>query len=203
MSVIGDLIGDITGSNNQAEAAGQAAQLQSDAAMAGIAATDRRFDSLQALLKPFVDVGTGALTGQQNLLGLNGGSAQQTAIDGIRNSPAFTSALQQGENSLLQNASATGGLRGGNIQQALSQFSPQLLNQLIQQQYGNLGGLSSMGQSAAAGVGNAGMQAGANTANLLQQQGAALAGGQIAQGNRTANNFGSVMQIAGMAGGFF
>jgi hypothetical protein len=57
-----------------------------------------------------------------------------------------------------------------------------LLSGLIDQQYSRLGGLASLGQNAAAGVGNAGMSTGTNITNLLGQQGAAAAGGQIAQG---------------------
>ena len=126
--------------------------------------------------------GTGALTGQQDMLGLNGAPAQQTAINGIQNSPQFASMMQQGENGILQNASATGGLRGGNTQGALAQFRPQLLNQLIEQRFGQLGGLTSMGQNAAAGVGNAGMQTGAHIANLYHQQGAAHACSALSKG---------------------
>jgi hypothetical protein len=59
-----------------------------------------------------------------------------------------------------QTPRATGGLRGGNVQAALGQFQPQLLAQLIDQQYSRLGGLTSIGQNAAAGVGNAGMSTG-------------------------------------------
>jgi len=83
---------------------------------------------------------------------------------------------------LLQRASATGGLRGGNIQGALAQFRPQLLSSLIDQQYGRLGGMTALGQQSAAGVGTAGLQTGVNVANLLGQQGAAQAGAEIAQG---------------------
>ena len=106
--------------------------------------------------------------------------------------------LQQGNDNILSNASATGGLRGGNTQAALGQFAPALLSQLLQQQYANLGGLTSIGQSSAAGVGNAGMQTGSNIAQLLQQQGAATAGGQIAQGGVGASGLGSLLGLAGL-----
>ena len=107
---------------------------------------------------------------------------------------AGTPALEAQE-ALLQRASATGGLRGGNIQGALAQFRPQLLSSLIEQQYGRLGGMTSLGQQSAVGVGNAGMQTGANVSRLLGEQGAAEAGGQIAQGRA----FGAIP--AGIAGG--
>lgn len=146
----------------------------------------------------------GALQGQQDLLGLNGFGAQQTSIDALKNSPMFTSLLAQGENSILQNASATGGLRGGNTQSALAQFSPALLAQTINDQYSRLGGITALGQNSAVGVGNAGMQTGGSIAALLQQQGAAQAGGALGQGAAIAgfgNNLaGGLGMYAGLQG---
>ena len=112
--------------------------------------------------------------------------------------------VQQGEEAMLQNAAATGGLRGGNLQGALAQYRPQVLSQLIEAQYGKLGGLSQMGQSAAAGQGAAGLSTGANISNLLAQQGAAQAGGAL--GSAAANqqmlgNIGSLGSAFVGAGG--
>lgn len=201
MSFVGKAIGQLTGAQDQADAASKAADVQAGAAQAGIAEQRRQYDAMQAMMQPFVNAGTGALTGQQDLLGLNGNGSQQTAIDGIQNGAQFKSMLAQGNNSILANASATGGLRGGNTQAALGQFSPALLSQLINDQYSKLGGLTSMGQNSAAGVGNAGMATGNNVANLLQQQGAAQAGGQLAQGSVAASGMGTALGLAGMFAG--
>ena len=165
-----------------ASAAKSAAGMQERSAQAGIEEQRRQFDLTQKLLGPYAQAGEGALSAQQALIGLAGPEAQAAAIKQIEASPQFTSMVAQGENALLQKASATGGLRGGNTQAALAQFRPSLLSGLIQQQYENLGGLTTLGQNAAAGVGSAGMATGANVANLLQQQGAAAAGGQLAAG---------------------
>lgn len=200
---IGKVIGGITGANQAADAAKDASQTQAQAAQLGIDEQKRQFDALQAVLAPYVNAGTGSLSAQQNLLGLNGASAQQDAISGIKASPQYQALAQAGQDSILQNASATGGLRGGNTQAALGQFQPQLLSQLIQQQYSNLGGLTSLGQNSAAGVGNAGLQTGSNVAQLLQQQGAATAGGQIAQGNSARNGFGSALQLGALGYGLY
>lgn len=200
------LVGGLFSSRQQGKAAGRAADAQGAAAQAGIEEQRRQFDAIQRLLSPYVTAGTGALAGQQDLTGLNGNDAQQAAIEALKQSPQFTSLLQQGEGSILANASATGGLRGGNTQAALAQFSPQLLSQVIEQQYGRLGAMASMGQGAAAGVGNAGMQTGTNVANLLQQQGAARAGGFLAQGKAQAGYAGAITgalgQYAGLGGRF-
>ncbi|WP_447412011.1 hypothetical protein [Acinetobacter baumannii] len=187
----------------QKKAAREASQAQTDASQAGIEEQRRQFDAIQELMKPYVNAGSGALAGQQDLLGLNGAAKQQAAINNINNSPAMQTYLQQGENAILQNASATGGLRGGNTQSALSQFRPQLLNQLINQQYQNLGGLTSIGQNSAAGVGNAGMQSANNIGNLLSQMGAAQAGNAMAQGQASANQWASIGNIAGQLGGYY
>jgi hypothetical protein len=80
--------------------------------------------------------------------GMTGEQAQATAIDRIANSPLLAELTRQGEEAILQNASATGGLRGGNVQGALAQFRPQMLQQEIDKQYARLAGLSGMGQSA-------------------------------------------------------
>ncbi len=192
----GSLGGAIEGEQSASDAAG----IQAGAATAGIEEQRRQFDALQALLKPYTEAGTGALGQQQALLGLGGNQAQQQAITALQQSPQFTAMLQQGENAMLQNASATGGLRGGNTQAALAQFRPALLAQTIQDQYARLGGLTSIGQNAAAGVGNAGMSTGTNVANLLQQRGAAQAGGVLGQ-NQFGNALtGSLGMIQGMGG---
>jgi|SRR3990172_752931 len=198
--VAGSVITGYMGSQAQESAANTAAGAQSAASDKSIAESQRQFNAIQELLKPYTQAGTGALAGQQALLGLSGTDAQKQAIAGIAGGPQMEAMTAQGENALLQNASATGGLRGGNLQGALAQFRPQLLNQLIQQQYGNLGGLTSVGQNAAAGVGNAGMQSSSQIQNALQQQGAATAGAALASGQAQANMWGGIGGTASTLG---
>lgn len=181
-------------------AASSASRAQTDAANAQIEESRRQFDEIQKLLAPYSQAGIGALGQQQALLGLSGDQAQQTALQSLQNSPTMQALTQQGENALLQNASATGGLRGGNLQGALAQFRPQLLSQLIQQQYGNLGGLVSVGQNAAAGVGNAGQNSSNQIISALGQQGAAQAGSALAQGQANAQMWSGIGNTASMLG---
>src|SRR5690606_31761091 len=123
--------------------------------------------------------------------------AQSAAIKALENSPQMKAMLQQGENAILQNASATGGLRGGNTQAALAQFRPQLLSQLIENQFSNLGSISGLGQASAAGQAAAAQQTGANVGNLLTQQGQAAAGAALAQGQASAQMWGNVGNTIG------
>jgi hypothetical protein len=223
----------LIGSSMQASAAGEAADIQSGAAQAGIEEQRRQFDAMRELLKPYTEVGVPALAGlqpyakagepafeqQQALLGLKGPEAQRAAIAGIESGAGYQAQVQAGEEALLQRASATGGLRGGNIQAALGQFRPQMLQQEIERQYGRLGGLADIGritqqnlaqigQSSAAGTGSAGLQTGTNVANLLSQQGAALAGGELGEAKAYGQLFNLPAQFLGMqmgggkAGGF-
>jgi hypothetical protein len=183
----------LVGSSMQASAAGDAASAQGAASQAGIEEQRRQFDEMRKLLQPYTEAGLPALEQQQTLLGLKGPEAEQAAIARLTGGETFKALAQQGENALLQNAAATGGLRGGNLQAALGQFRPQLLSSLIEQQYGRLGGMTSMGQASAAGVGSAGMQTGTNIANLLGQQGAAEAGGILGE----AKAYGQLFNLPG------
>lgn len=195
------LVTGVYAADQQGDAAAAAAAQQGAAADQGIAERRRQFDALQSLLKPYVDTGTDALNAQRDLIGLNGTGAQRAAVGALQGSPTFQALRQQGEDSILANASATGGLRGGNVQGALGQFTPALLASLIQDQYANLGGLTSIGQNAAAGVGNAGMNTGAGIADLLQQRGAAMAGGALAGGQASAQTASALANAVGLFGG--
>jgi len=218
----------------QTAAAKASIEAQTAAAKASIEEQRRQFDALQAILKPYVDVGVPAIEGikgyaeagpkafeqQQALAGLLGPERQRQAIAQIEQGGGYQASVQAGEEALLQRASATGGLRGGNIQAALSQFRPQMLQQEIERQYGRLGGFSDIGretqanllkvgQSSAAGVGAQGIATGANIgnitgtsatniSNLLANQGAALAGGALGE----AKAFGQFLNLPAQMFGF-
>lgn len=200
---LGSFVGDLTGANAQADAAKQAAKVQAGMSKEGIAETRRQFDKIVELMTPFITGGTKAFDAQGALAGLQGQEAQNKALQGISNSPEMQAYLSQGENAILQNASATGGLRGGNTQGALAQFRPRLLAQLIEQQYGRLGNLSQLGQASAGMQASAGQNAGANIANLLAQQGAATAGGIMAKGGAQRQAFGDLLQLGSAAAAAF
>lgn len=182
-------------------ASNKAANTQAGAAQAGIDEQKRQFDAMQALLAPYIKAGQASIDAQGDIAGLNGPDAQKLAIDNIANSPEFAALTQQGENAILQNASATGGLRGGNVQGALAQFRPALLSELINKQYERLGGLSALGASSGGAVGSGGLQTGANIADLSGQQGAAQAGGQLATGAAWQSVPNALMAVLGTYAG--
>lgn len=185
-------------------AAKNAAQAQQQGTEKGMEEQRRQFDMLQQLMQPYVQSGTGALQGQNDLLGLNGFDKQQGAIGNIENSPFFKSQYEQAENALLQNASATGGLRGGNFQEALADNRSNMLFGNVQQQLQNLSGVASNGQNAAAGLGGQGLTFGNNIAQGYQDIGQAQGGYQLAKGqiNQGLLNFGLKAGAKYLSGGF-
>jgi hypothetical protein len=241
----------LLGSKMQADAASGAAETQAGAAQAGIEEQRRQFDAMRELLKPYVSVGTTAIEGlapfqqagvgavpilqqyaqagpkafeqQQALAGVLGPERQREAIAQIESGGGFQASVQAGEEALLQRASATGGLRGGNIQAALGQFRPQMLQQEIESQYERLGGLAgvggtvaqqlasggmgvgerlaALGQASAAGTGAAAQTSGTNIANLLAQQGAARAGGIRGESAAYGKLLNAPFQFAGFQSG--
>jgi hypothetical protein len=182
----------------QSRSAGRAADAQSEAAQRGIDEQRRQFDAVRELLKPYVDVGLPALEQQKALIGLGGPEAQRQAISAIETGELFQARARQGEEALLQNASATGGLRGGNIQGALGQFRPAMLQAEIDRQYGRLAGLTTLGQQSAAGVGTAGIQTGARISGLEGDIGSAQAGGELASGRALSGVFNLPAQFLGL-----
>lgn len=170
----------LLGSAISANAAKSAARSQQAAAEAGIAEQQRQFDEVAKLLSPYVQTGVGAIGGIESLIGLRGAEAEQAALQQLQARPGFQEQVRLGEEALLQQASATGGLRGGNIQAALAQFRPQMLAREIEAQYGRLGGLVSLGQASAARQASSAQLLGQNVSNLYGQIGAAQAGGQLA-----------------------
>lgn len=192
---IGSVVGGITGATSAAKAGQKAADLQYQAALAGIDEQRRQFDLSRQDQMPWLAAGTAALGEIGDLLGMNGTPAYDAAVRDIRSSPMFNSLYEEGQNAILQNAAATGGLRGGNIQSSLANFGRDTLSQVIQQQLANLGGLSGTGMGAAQSLGALGANSATNIGSLLEQGGAAQAGGVLAKGGRDRQAFGDMINI--------
>jgi hypothetical protein len=223
---VATLIGGSMQSRAAEKAAGAAAGAQVASAEAGIEEQRRQFDEISKLLAPYVSAGAGALPGyapfqaagqtafeqQLALTGVRGTGAQQAAIRDLERSPEMQAMVRQGEEALLQQASATGGLRGGNVQAALAQFRPQMLARQIETQLGRLSGiaatglgatgeLAGLGQAAAARQAALGGATGSAISGLLGQQGQARAGAALAGGASPVGQF--LSAVPGMAGTYF
>jgi hypothetical protein len=177
---------------NKAAAAGTA----SDAA--AIAEQRRQFDTTDAQEKPFRDFGTSALGPYGDLLGLNGPDAQAVAIAAQKDSPLYQSLFENGNNTILADASATGGLRGGNTEHDLAGFGRDTLASVIETQLNRLSGAASLGQNAVAQTGAFGANEADAISRLMQDQGAAQSGAALASG---AASVGAIKDITGALAG--
>ena len=121
----------------------------------------------------------------------DGASQQQAAIDALKGSPLYTSLIRNGEDAILANASATGGLRGGNTQGALANFRADTLSQVINNQLANLGGIANMGQGSAGQLGTLGANAANQIGSNLNQQGQARSNAAMLNGALTAKQWNS------------
>jgi len=157
--------------------ASKAAKIQAAAYQKGIDEQSREFGITQQNEAPYIQGGNTGLQAFLNLIGLGTGGAQgqQTAIDGLKGGPLYTSLMNNGQDAILANAAATGGLRGGNTQDALSRLGVDTLSQVYQNQLGNYGSLINTGQAAVAGQAAAGQNYANAVSQLYGQQGGAQA----------------------------
>ena len=201
MGIFKDFWHDITG----VTASREATAAMQEGSQQGLDFMREMYEQQRADMQPFAEAGARSLEMQEALAGTLGPEAQAAAIAGIESSPGFQAALQQGETSILQNAAATGGLRGGNTQAALAQFSPQLLSSAIDQRYAQLGGLTGMGAGAAGGMGSAAMNMGQMGGNLLNQMGQTAGANILGEYNLQRGFLGDLagfgLGIAGLATG--
>lgn len=134
-------------------------------------------------LTPFTKGGMEAIDGQM---------AQAQAIAELEASPLFQTLIRNGEEGVLQNASATGGLRGGNTQRSLADFRADTLTQTIENQLSRLGGLAGAGLGAVNSAGQFGANAASGISNIFGQQGQVRSGGILTRGGITAGQMGNI-----------
>lgn len=202
-------IGGLIGGNAQAKASKKAAQLQYDAQMAGIAETRRQFDLTRGDYAPYQGLGASAVPKFSNLAGLGTVDAQMAEIDAIKASPYYQSLFNNGRDTMLATASASGGLRGGNFQDASMRFGADTLNSAIERQLATYAGAIGIGSGATDAVSQFGERAVAsqnearnNGANAMAQS--ALVRGGIAAKNwqNMGSTLDSAMSAATGSGGF-
>ena len=161
----------------------------------------RQFDATQANLKPFQDAGQAAIGEQQNLIGLNGNEAQQASFDAFNASPGQKFLRDRAQKNLVRNASAIGGLGGGNVRSALVEQGVGFAQQDYNNQFGRLGQLAGQGQTAATNIGNFGANASNNISNAYGNIGNARATGIQNQNQIFQNVLGQVSGGFGQLGG--
>lgn len=126
--------------------------------------------------RPFMQQGQGANSMQAALSGALGPAAQAEAFRNFNSSPGQQFLQDRGEQAVLRNASATGGLGGGRVMQELQRQGIGFAQQDLNDQFARLGNVADRGMQGAQGIGQlAGI--GAGVKGQLAGQGAALLGG--------------------------
>lgn len=181
MSVVGDLVKGVFGGETSGEkAARRGAEAQQAGILAGVEETRRQFDITQEQLEPFREAELRQLQERQALMGLLGPEREQRALTAIQESPGQRFLREQGERSILRGAAATGGLGGGRVQQALTEFGIGTAAQQLNQRIAQLSGQP--------GTTLAGAQLGAQVAGQI-------AGGQQAAGQARASGILGAQQV--------
>lgn len=199
-SLVGSLIGG--GKAKKASKKAEAAQLEY--LNKALAEQTRQFDLTRSDYAPYLATGLSGLGDLGDLIGVNGTDAQQAGLLSIQNSPALASIIRNGEDAILQNASATGGLRGGNIQRGLADFRSDAFADQLNQQISRLAGLAGLGQGATDSVSAFGANKADNVSSLFGAMGSAKANQILARGginNQLWNNAGSFLDNVANGGG--
>lgn len=192
----------IIGGALSARATSQAARSQRKAAEAGIGEQRRQFDITQEQFAPFQEAGVSALGQQQALLGLGSPEEQQAAFAAFSDTPGQQFLRGQQERALLRNASAIGGLGGGNVRSALQAQAFGRAQTDFSNQFNRLGALSGAGQQATTQLGQFRGGTAANVSGLLGQAGAARASGILGRQQAIGQTIGNVAGLAAQFGAF-
>lgn len=149
---------------------------------------------------PYTEAGASTLGMQMDMLGgLSTGPDYAAAAQ----SPMYQQMMQKGAEGITQQAAATGGLRGGNIQNALAENSQNALLNTAQRDYANqmdyfntLGSISGAGMNATQNVASYG---GDTMGGISSTMGGLASGGLNAAATQTNQQTG----IIGMIGSMF
>jgi hypothetical protein len=190
---LGGLFGDILGAQSNSHAIAHATNQQIGEIDKAIGEQQREYDTTRSDFQPYMLFGKDALGPLGDLLGMNGGDKAAAAIAALKASPLFTSLFNTGQEATLQNASATGGIRGGNTEGALYELGQGTLAQVVQQQISNLFGAAGVGQGATGSVANVGAHTADNISSGYTSIGNSLFNKTIGQ-QQVYNNLGSQIQ---------
>jgi hypothetical protein len=202
--------GAIGGSALGSSASSSAANTQASAANNATAAELNMFNQTQQNLQPYMNAGTNSLNALQQFLGIGGNpqaSDYGAGVNGFQynpaNDPEYNFLLQQGSSAITNQASALGGVNSGATLKALSDYGQQTALQSYQNEFNNwnttlnnvfqrLTGVTQLGQTSAAGVGNAALTTGAQVGSNIIGAGNAQAAGQIGSANSISSGLQSI-----------
>jgi hypothetical protein len=191
-------LGNIAGTLYGANAAGNAAKAQADAARYATDIGNQQFAQTRADMEPWRQSGIGALA-QINKGTAAGGDFNRnfTATD-FQADPGYQFRMDQGRQGLERSAAARGGLLNGGTLKALNRYGQDYAsnefgnaynrwNNDTTSRYNRLSSIAGLGQTTASQVAGYGAQNAANAGNNAMQAGNATASGYIGRANAIQN----------------
>lgn len=184
------MLDDITGDT--------AADAATAAANASASAELQKLNYLKEINKLPQEYKEKALTQLASVFGIGGDTTgQQTLINQAKASPLYSEimgGLKSSEESILRNAGMTGGLRSGNTQSALADYSTQLSNKALSDSYAQqLSGLTGL---AGLNTNESGIANTMSNIGAIKSQG--ILGSAQAQTAGTQNTINSLLGLAGL-----
>lgn len=176
----------VTAANTQATAANRSADIQKS-----------EFDTVQESLKPFISAGQGNVNNLATNIGALIARFNPTISD-LEATPGYKFTLDQGLKGTQNSYAGQGLATSGAAMKGATNYAEGLAGTTYQQQYQNylgqnqqiysmLGGLASLGESAAAGSGTIGAGITSNITSLLTGGAAATAAGTVGAANAFGN----------------
>jgi hypothetical protein len=170
----------VVGAAGSAVAGSEAASATNNASNASVAEQNSALQQQATLSAPYRAVGQGAISQYENLLGTGPNSNSQTISQALAQTPGYQFTQQQGEQGILNAASAAGGFSGNTVT-ALDRYNTGLAQNTYQTALGNSLNAVQLGQAAAAGqaanIGNAA----SNISSTLTNQGNNIANVDIGE----------------------
>lgn len=183
------------------DASQSAADTQAGAANNATQAQLQMFNTVQQNVQPYMSSGNNALASLTSFLNGQGQSQPFSFNFNPANDPEYNFLLKQGSNAITSQASALGGVNSGATLKALSDYGQNTALQSYQNEFNNsltsynanqtnlanifsrLYNTASLGENAAAGVGNAAIQTGQSIGSNMIGAGNAQAAGQVGSAN--------------------
>lgn len=144
-------IGGVAAAGATAYAASASSSATENAANTAATEQQNALTQQEQLAAPYNKLGQTALPQYEALLGIGKGANSATTMAALKNTPGYQFTQQQGEQGILNAASAQGGV-SGNTLTALNQYNSGLADQTYQNAVGNAQGAVGLGQAAAAGT---------------------------------------------------
>jgi hypothetical protein len=192
-------VGGLIGAGAQKKASRNAQAAMNDALNKAIGVQQAQNQQTRTDFAPEMGLGNSAIGEYGDLTGANGADKWAASLAALHDDPLYKSLYSNGEEAVLQNASATGGIRGGNTEGALAHFGADTLATTLQQRLAQLMASIGIGTQAKGAITGVGLNTSNNVSGLNTSIGQNNSSNILTRGGITAgmwNSAGSFLDQA-------